>query len=480
MTIRFRLNGRAVEAAGLPPTTTLLNFLRDHLRATGTKEGCAEGDCGACTVAVLDADGPRWRAVDSCLVLLPQVDGLEIVTAEGLPADHAVPKAIVDRLASQCGYCTPGVAMSLFEATYRDDLTADWKLADQLCGNLCRCTGYRPIQEAAREVGGSCPADTFAQRLQEPIPAPAAVDYNGGDAVFVAPTTLQGVFDALDAHPGAKLIAGATDLGLDVNKKHATWPALIGLDRVSELRQLGGHGGPPHELSIGAATPLADIEAWAQEAFPPLARMLRYFGSRQIKHRATIGGNLVTASPIGDTAPVLLAMDAVVVAASRAGERRIPIASFFPSYRKTALQPGEVLARIEVPRWPDDARIGVYKVSRRREMDISAVSGAFFVHAPDGVVTAARFGFGGMAATPKRASALEGALIGQPWTEDAVLAALPALDQDFAPMDDHRGSAWYRRTVAKNLVRGFFAETRGAPFRALPDRPLATLVGEEV
>jgi xanthine dehydrogenase iron-sulfur cluster and FAD-binding subunit A len=279
------------------------------------------------------------------------------------------------------------------------------------------------------------------------------------------------VWDALEG--GAKIVAGATDLGLDVNKKHATWPALVGLDRVAALRQLVD--GDPVE--IGAGAPLADVEAWSLTALPPLARMLRYFGSRQIKHRGTLGGNLCTASPIGDTAPVLLALNATIVAASRAGERAIGIDDFFVGYRATALRPDEILARVQIPKPPADARIGVYKVSRRREMDISAVSGAFVVRVVDDVVVAARFAFGGLAATPKRAAGLEAALLGRPWTRDAIEAALPALAADFTPLDDLRASAWYRATVAANLVRGFFDETAAAPFRALPDRPLSTFAG---
>ncbi|GMV39183.1 MAG: dehydrogenase [Myxococcales bacterium] len=474
--IRFHLNDRLVEEREAPPTTTLLRYLRDHLGLTATKEGCAEGDCGACTVAVLDPlahGGPTYRAVNACLLLLPMVHGRRVYTAEGIGAGGGMPhpaqESIVQELGSQCGYCTPGVVMSLFEATYRADMDAPWKLDDQMCGNLCRCTGYRPIRDAARRVAGSCPDDRFRALLAEDGGG-ATLSYEGAGQRYDAPGNVQEIVGLLDGTE--RVICGATDLGLDVTKRHAKFPRLVSLEAAPELRAIRHDAGL---WTFGAAAPLADVEAATAADLPSLARMLRFFGSRQIKNRATLGGNLCNASPIGDTAPILLALGARVVLRSRGGERRVPLDDFFVGYRRTALEAGELLVAVEVPDPPAGARIGAYKVSKRRELDISAVAAGMYVRVEGGTVSEARLAYGGMAATPARAHAAEAALVGGPWTEAAVEAAVSALD--FTPLSDHRGSAWYRATVAANLLRGFFVETRDGE-RRLPDRPSATVVTE--
>jgi len=478
--IRFWLNGESVEVDGLSPTTTLLQYLRLHRQDTGTKEGCAEGDCGACTVALLDPNGPdgaTYRGVNSCLLLLPMVHGRHVVTVEGLATaegPHPVQRALTESLGSQCGYCTPGVIMSMFEACYRPDLDQPWKLDDQMCGNLCRCTGYRPIREATEEIAGLQPADRFAD-LRDAAPSTTnSLALATPTQRYFAPTSAAELFDLLDAHPDHRFVAGATDLGLDVTQRHVRFPCLVSVEHLPELQGIRAIAGG---LSIGAAVPLSDLEAHTTASHPPMARMLRFFGARQIKHRATLGGNICNASPIGDTPPVLLAMDATLVALSRDGERRIPIDQFFTGYRETALSPGEVLARVELPFVPDGARAASYKVSKRRELDISAVCSAYVVQTDDAnLVTHARVAYGGMAATPLRATQAEAALLGQPWTEATVAAAAAALAQDFTPLDDHRGSAWYRATVARNLLLGFYEETTLELMPALPDRPTATVL----
>lgn len=476
--IRFELDGRRVEA-DVAPTTTLLQWLRAS-GARGTKEGCAEGDCGACTVAVLDPDatrGPAWRAVNSCLVLLPMVDGRKVVTVAGLHRDepHPAQDALVRALGSQCGYCTPGFAMSLFEACHRPELARaredDWRLDDQVCGNLCRCTGYRPIRDALRAVAGSCPADGWGSAL---APATAAVAHESAGQVFHAPATVAEVVALLARHPAARLVCGATDLGLDVTQRHVAFPVLVSVERVAALRGVRRAGG---RIVVGAATPLVDLEDWSADGLPVLHRMLRYFGSRQIKHRATIGGNLCNASPIGDLAPVLLALGADLVAAGPGGERSVPIDQFFTGYRATALAPGELLVRVEIPEPAAGTRLGAYKVSRRRELDISAVAAGMAVGLDrEGRVARARLGFGGVAATPKRATATEAALLGRPWTLETVQAAAARLDEDFAPIDDLRGSAVFRRALARNLLVGFHEETKDVPFVPLPPRHAATVI----
>ena len=486
--LRFNLNGRWVEEPRLSPTTTLLRYLRDKAQLTGTKEGCAEGDCGACTVAIAEAglDGqPQWRAVNACLVLLPRVQGKTVLTVEALrdagsghyhPAQEAMAKA----LGSQCGYCTPGIVMSLFEATYRKDLKPEsWKLDDQLCGNLCRCTGYRPIRAAAAEVAGSCPKDRFAEGLEKAAPQSMELKLEADGQKFFTPVRIGALWDLLDFSPDARFVVGGTDLSLEVTKKYSKPPLLVSLEGIPELKKLedveGGY-------RLGATATISELEQWSESRLPSLARMTRYFGARQIKHRGTLGGNLCTASPIGDLAPALISLGGTAVILSRAGERRVPLDEFFLSYRKTALQPKELLAAVEVPRLdPKTVRALSYKVSKRRELDISTVAAGLLVQLGEGdVVTKAVFAFGGMAATPKRAAKTEGALVGQRWSAAAVEAALPKLQEDFTPLNDHRGSAAYRAKVAANLLRGFFEETQVVPQPELMPRHTATIQTYEV
>jgi xanthine dehydrogenase small subunit len=480
--IRFWLNDRLVEEFAAPPTTTLLEYLRFHLHLTGTKEGCAEGDCGACTVAVLDAEapgGPTYRAINSCLLLLPMLHGQRVYTVEALKRDgvhHPVQESLVQHLGSQCGYCTPGVVMSLFEACYRTDLDAEWKLDDQMCGNLCRCTGYRPIRDAAHEIAGTRPDDHFGRMLAGAHPEDRGLAYEAGGQRFFQPTSTEALLDLMQANTEHRLVGGATDLGLEVTKRFTRFPCLISLGAIAELRRVEPIEGG---WAIGAAARLSDIEVAVRDALPPLARMLRFFGSRQIKHGATLGGNLCTASPIGDTPPVLLALGATAIARSHAGERAIPLDDFFLSYRETALQPGEVLVRVEVPSPPPDARVGAYKVSKRRELDISAVSAGMLVRVDgEGRTAEARIAYGGMAAVPKRARHAEEALVGRPWDHETVVGAAIALARDFTPITDLRGSAWYRATVARNLLIGFFEETCEERVPHLPDRPSGTVLSQ--
>ncbi|HGG57023.1 MAG TPA: xanthine dehydrogenase small subunit [Nannocystis exedens] len=476
-TVRFFLNDQAVEAADQAPTTTLLNYLRASGK-TGTKEGCAEGDCGACTVVMIDTEapgGPRFRAINSCLMLLPMVQGRRLYTVEGLRrqgAYHPVQEALAQALGSQCGYCTPGVVMSMFEAHYRDDLDRPWKLDDQMCGNLCRCTGYRPIQSATTTIAGNGAADEFRAALRNP--AGERAFHSTSPTVFITPTSLSQLWEALAQHPKASLVAGGTDLGLAVSKHFETLPEVISIEAIDELR--GIQRLPDGGWRLGATTLLADIERATEGKLIPLHRMLRHFASRQIKNRATIGGNLCNASPIGDLAPVLLALMATLELRSAAGSREIAIEDFFLDYRRTALGPAEILASIHIPAIADNARASSYKVSKRRELDISSVAAAFVVQVdPKGQVTEIRAAYGGVAAIPSRARSFEAALRGQPWTQDSIEAALHALKEDFSPIDDHRGSAWYRQTLAANLARGFFFETRDKRLPDYPERPSGTI-----
>lgn len=488
---RFELwvNDRPVEVRDEPPTRTLLDFLREREGLTGTKEGCAEGDCGACTVAVLDPDapgGPRFRAINSCLLLLPMLRGKRVYTVEALASGkelHPAQQALVDHFGSQCGFCTPGIVMSMFEATYRSDLDGEdreARLEDQLAGNICRCTGYRPIREAANEVAGSRPNDRFLRMLEEAERPSTTRDceeprgaYEVESGKFYAPSTFDALFEILSGHPEAKIVCGGTDIGLLVTKQHRKLPCLVSLERLPGLKRIEK---TRSSLIFGGSLPLTDLEQAARETLPPVCRMLRFFASRQIKHRATIGGNICNASPIGDLAPVLLALGAICHLRGEAGSRRVPMAELFLDYRKTALEGQEILEAVEVPLIPDDARASAYKVSKRRELDISSVSAAFFVRtSPSEEVTEARLAYGGMAATPARARGAEKALLGKKWTDEAIEAAVEALKNDFNPIDDLRASAWYRGVVAANLLRGFFAETKETRIPRLSLRPSGTV-----
>ncbi len=494
--LRFVVDDVLHEVAGEAPTRTLLQWLRASGKV-GTKEGCAEGDCGACTVLLEDgassSGGTRLRAVNSCILLLPMIDGRRVWTVEGVgstTAPHPAQAAMVDTLGSQCGYCTPGFVMSLVEAHHRTDLDAAWKLDDQICGNLCRCTGYRPIQDAARAIAGTATPPTPPARTPAPARA-GGLDYTSANARFLAPRTLAGVVEALQARPESRIVAGATDLGLMVTQHDAVFPALVSVEHVEEMRGIKAF--EPRGWRVGAATDLVTIEDWSAKALPVWHRMLRYFGSRQIKHRATLGGNLVNASPIGDNAPVLLALDAVAVIAGPAdtlsGERltdpggarmlttrRVPLSSFFTGYRTTALAPGEVLVALEIPAPAASSRLGAYKVSRRKEMDISAVSACFRLDMDGDLITGARIAFGGMAATPVRVRVAEDALRGKVWTDALAAEVAGLLGEVLAPLSDHRGTARFRKILARNLFLGFREETRNASFQPLPDGHCGTVV----
>ncbi len=460
--IEFRLNGQAVRVDSVSPNLTLLEWLRGA-GLTGSKEGCAEGDCGACSVAIVDRDarGKRcYRSINSCLVPLPLMAGRDIITVEGVASEkmHPVQEAMVENFGSQCGYCTPGFIMSLFEGYYRRDLKTAAQLDEQLCGNLCRCTGYRPIRDAAADAFAQRNGpDTFDAQLKTAKARLKSARYSFGSETFLRPASLEKLFRAMADHPDARLIAGATDLGLEITKRFQKFPALVSIEAIPELSEVSS---AETEWRIGAATTLTKLDDVLSGEFPELREMLSVFGSRQIRNRATLGGNLVTASPIGDSAPVLLALDAKVVLASAAGERVLPLDEFFVAYRETALQPGEILKSIIIPR--PDARVRshrkFYKVSKRREMDISTVAACFAVAVDDdGIISQARLAYGGVAAMPVRARATEDALIGKRWGAAAAEEVMPVLAKEFTPISDVRGGATYRQQLIKTLLRKFFA-----------------------
>jgi xanthine dehydrogenase molybdopterin binding subunit/xanthine dehydrogenase small subunit len=509
--IEFTLNGRLVRVEDISPNITLLDYLR-AAGLTGSKEGCAEGDCGACSVAIVEQDAqgrPCYRAINSCLVPLCLMAGRDLVSVEGV-ADHklhSLQQKLVECHGTQCGYCTPGFVMSLFEGYYRGELRNHDQLDDQLCGNLCRCTGYRPIRQAALEAfaerhrkNGN---DPFAERLKRTAPLLRGVEYEIPGERFFRPDSLIGLLRLLRQFPDGRLIAGATELGLDITKRFKKFPTLISVETVPELNELRH---TESEWHVGAAVSLTRIEESMAGEFPALGRMLRVFGSRQIRNRATMGGNIVTASPIGDSAPLLLALDARVVIvslrsnslssgngdssppASLLAERTLPISEFFVSYRKTALQPREVLKTMLVPRFcaPSgmDRKCEWYKVSKRREMDISTVAACFLLDLDKSrVVRHARLAYGGVAAMPARARKTETALLGKPWSLETIQGVLPILQSEFTPISDVRGSAEYRRGLITGLFEKFFfatdTEDDAARSPAINPNPIASASGKK-
>lgn len=456
--IRFTLNGKEVTVQGVDPHTNLLTWLRQS-GLTGSKEGCAEGECGACAVALVRPDAAgrtRYEAVNSCLLLLPSLHAQEVVTVEGigLPEKLHPVQAAMTQGGSQCGYCTPGFVVSLFAEYYRPgregfDLEA-------LGGNLCRCTGYRPIRDAAYSLGTPDPEDPLRKRLEEPAPAPGPLEYTLGSRRFYRPTTLQGLFDVLKMHPQARLIAGGTDLAVEANLRFSRWDVLVSVEAIPEMGRIDWDA---DNLEIGAAVPLSRIEEEVRGKLPLLEELLPLFASRLLRNRATLGGNLGTASPIGDSPPVLLALGALVRVASATGQRLVPIDEFFTGYRKTALGPGEVILSVQIPRpFPEIGRF--YKVAKRHQDDISTVAGAFALELADnGTVSRIRIAYGGVAATPIRAQLTEAALVGKPWNLAAVQAASRVLATEFKPISDHRGSAEYRSAMVVKLLEKFFHDS---------------------
>ncbi len=473
-TIRFIRRGERVTLGNVPPERTLLEVLRDDLGATGTKEGCGEGDCGACTVVLAQAEGQglRWRAINSCIRLAHSIDGLALWTVEDLAAadgaPHPAQEAMVQCHGSQCGFCTPGFVMSLF-GMYQNHcargaaITREVAQAD-LSGNLCRCTGYRPILDAAQQMAALPPVRVDEAKLLAQLKALEAAE-PGQAPAYLLPTTLAELLALRAAHPQAQLVAGCTDAGLWVTKQHKRFDQVLDVTRVAELRRI--ESGPVGAqgldgVSIGAAVTLADAFAALVAQRPQLQTFSERFAGLPVRNSGTLGGNVANGSPIGDSMPLLIALGAQVVLAGPGGERALALEDFYTGYRQTVLAPGEVLARILVPAPVEGELMRVYKVSKRFDDDISAVCLAVNLRLRGAHVLAARIGAGGVAATPARARATEALLQGQPWTEAAARAAGDSLRAEFAPISDMRASAAYRQQVLGNLMRRFWLESQGA------------------
>ncbi len=469
--VRLVHRGRVREIRGVDPNTTVLEWLRTAAGLTGTKEGCAEGDCGACTVVLGERAGARlrYRAVNACIQFVPVLDGKELVTVEDLRSEdgalHPVQRAMVEQHGSQCGFCTPGIVMSLF-ALYHQGVPGRKAVDDALAGNLCRCTGYRPIVDAALAMHALGREDQFSRAARETLVLLDSIRRENGLAYeaegrrYYAPASEDELAAVLEREPTARILAGGTDLALEVTKQHRDLDTLVyvgGVRGLGEIAESAGH------FEIGAAASYTDAMAAIAAAYPDFGEMLRRLGSVQIRNAGTMGGNIANASPIGDSLPPLLALGASLILRKGSASRELALDDFFLGYRKTALAPGEFLARIRVPKPRPGLRFGAYKIAKRFDQDISAVCAAFAVEMKGGAVRAARMAFGGMAATPKRAAACEAVLVGRVWNEAAITAAAAALERDFAPISDMRASARYRSAVARNLLWRFYRAETLAP-----------------
>lgn len=466
--VRFVLDGEIIELANVDPTRTVLQYLREDLRRTGSKEGCAEGDCGACTVVVAELDrhnnGVHLKAINSCIQFLPTLHGKQLITVESLRQGsgelHPVQQAMVDCHGSQCGFCTPGFVMSLFALYKNNAAPSRSEIDDALAGNLCRCTGYRPIVAAANamyELPGASSEPLQAEKLAQ-LNADDALHIEFGERRFFAPTSAAELAALLAQYPQATLLAGGTDVGLWVTKQQRVLDTVIYTGRVTEL--LGLDVGKTH-IEIGAAVSLSAAMDVIIAHYPQLEELFRRFASPPIRNAGTLGGNIANGSPIGDSMPALMVAGTTLRLRSAAGERDVALEDFYLDYQVKDLAPGEFVALIRIPLPAENTILHSHKLSKRFDQDISAVCSAYRLELDGNRVASFRMACGGMAATIKRALHCEAALLGQPWNETSIAAAMTALADDFAPISDMRASADYRLRATQNLLRRFYLESSG-------------------
>ena len=484
--ITFVLDGDVIEVGDVDPTRTVLQYLREDLWRTGTKEGCAEGDCGACTVVVAELDDSgksiRVRAINSCIQFLPTLDGKELITIESLRgadgALHPIQQAMVDCHGSQCGFCTPGIVMSLLALYKSNNAPSRVEIDDALAGNLCRCTGYRPIVDAARQMYAEGPqrdsSDNWLlvasgaddkMHTQDKIKTlksirretSLAVEKNGRR--FCAPQTVAELAELIESNPDATVLAGGTDVGLWVTKQHRELDYIIYTGNVSELKTIAVSD---THLEIGAAVTLSDAMPALADHFPTLNELFVRFASPPIRNAGTLGGNVANGSPIGDSMPAFLALDASLVLRKGERKRELPLNEFYIDYQVSALESGEFVEQIRVPLLGKDMHLQSYKISKRFDQDISAVCAAFRIELDGDLIKDARVAYGGLAATPRRAKECELALTGMAFESATIDAAMQALDADFQPIADMRASDEYRMQVCRNLLKRFYLESTGS------------------
>jgi xanthine dehydrogenase small subunit len=469
-TVRFVLDDEVVELSDVPPTMTVLEYLRDVRGRTGTKEGCAEGDCGACTVVLGELAGSRidYRAVNSCIRFLATIDGKELISVESLRQTtrdslHPVQQALVDEHASQCGFCTPGFVMSLFALYLNNPSPTRDDVVTALSGNLCRCTGYRPIIDAGCSMSSNPQPAQWSrddaqsaarlQRLRD-LQSDAALACPG----FSAPTSLDDLAGILAAQPESLLLAGGTDVGLWVTKQLRDLPPIVYIGAVPELKEMGVIGS---SLRIGAGVSLTDAWQRLLDHYPTLQELALRFASPPVCNAGTLCGNIANGSPVGDSMPILLALGAEIELRRGQQTRRVALDQFYLGYQRKDLQPGEFVVAVWVPLMPRGAHIASYKVSKRFDQDIAAVCAGFMVELDGDRVASARLGFGGMSAVPARAKKAEAALLGMQWSAETTEAAVAALREDFQPLSDLRASKEYRWLAAGQLLRRFYRESQG-------------------
>ncbi len=475
--IRFFYRGEVQTVSDASPTRTILQHVREHHHCTGTKEGCAEGDCGACTVVVGELKGNtvELKAVNSCIQFLPTLDGKALFTVEDLKQPdgclHPVQQAMVECHGSQCGFCTPGFVMSLWGLylKHEDGSKPPRKeIDDALSGNLCRCTGYRPIIDAATRMG-ELPRAGFDRaalaRSLSTLQRDEMLTYTHEGQSFHIPLTLEQLVQVRAAKPAATLLSGSTDIGLWVTKQMRELGDIIYINQVAELQQVAERDG---HIEIGAAVSLNDAYAAVCKHYgKELHELWQRFASLPIRNAGTLGGNVANGSPIGDSAPWLIALGAQIVLRGADGQRTTPLENFYLDYQKKDLRPGEFVEGLRVPLPQADRHFRTYKLAKRFDQDISAVCAAFSLRLEGDIVRDARIAFGGMAATSKRAPLAEAALNGRAWDETALNEAMRALQEDYRPLTDMRASSAYRMKTAQNLLRRFWLETR--PNEPLPN-----------